>query len=86
MTPAPADGVLENDLYRVTLNPATGAITGLRVKSGDWEVLAGPGNVVTRQADRGDFWEPYKGLDGGSRIAMTNKQTDPQTRRVGLQR
>ncbi|MGP0070264.1 MAG: alpha-mannosidase [Isosphaeraceae bacterium] len=76
--PAAAEGVLENDLYRLTLNRSTGAIAGLRVKSGDWEVLSGPGNVVSRQADRGDLWEPYKGLDGGSRIAMTTKQPVPR--------
>ena len=74
----PSDGVLESDLYRLSLDPSTGAINGLRVKSGDWEVLAGRGNVVSRQTDRGDLWEPYKGLDGGSRIAMTNKQPMPR--------
>jgi alpha-mannosidase len=78
-TPAPAaEGVLENDLYRLSLDPATGAMTSLRVKSGDWEVFSGRGNVVTRQQDRGDLWEPYKGLDGGSRIAMTTKQPVPR--------
>ena len=44
------DGVLENELYRVALDPSTGAMTSLRVKAGDWEVLAGPGNVVARRA------------------------------------
>ena len=47
-----AEAVLENDLYRVTIDRATGAIRSLRVKPGDWEVLSGPGNVVARQQDR----------------------------------
>ena len=33
---------------------------------------------MARQQDRGDLWEPYHGLDGGSRIAMTTKQTVPK--------
>ena len=69
---------LENDRYRLALDPLSGAMTSLRVKSSDWEALSGPGNVVARQQDRGDLWEPYKGLDGGSRIAMTNKQPVPK--------
>jgi alpha-mannosidase len=70
--------LLENGLYRVTLDPTSGAVTSLRVKPGDWEALAGRGNVVARQQDRGDLWELYKGLDGGSRIAMTTRQPVPQ--------
>ncbi len=31
------------------LTRSTGAMTSLRVKAGDWEVLSGPGNVVARQ-------------------------------------
>ncbi|MFI5459840.1 MAG: alpha-mannosidase [Isosphaerales bacterium] len=69
---------LENEQYRISLDRTTGAMTGLRVKSGDWEVLAGKGNVVSREQDRGDLWEPYKGLDGGSRIAMTTQQKVPK--------
>ena len=46
-------------------------------RTGDWEVLSGPGNVVARQQDRGDLWELYKGLDGGSRVAMTTQQKVP---------
>jgi alpha-mannosidase len=71
-------GVLENDLYRVTLDPASGAMTSLHVKPGDWDVLAGRGNVVARQQDRGDLWELDRGLDGGSRIAMTKPQPVPK--------
>jgi alpha-mannosidase len=76
--PASTGGVLENELYRLTLDPMTGAIKSLRVKDGDWEVLASHGNVVARQQDRGDLWELYKGLDGGSRIAMTARQPVPR--------
>jgi alpha-mannosidase len=70
--------ILENSLYRIALDPATGAMTSLRVKADDWEVLAGPANVVARQQDRGDLWELYKGLDGGSRVAMTTQQPVPK--------
>jgi len=68
---------LENGLYSITLDRATGAMTGLRVKAGDWEVLAGRGNVVAREADKGDVWELYRGLDGGSKVAMTARQAVP---------
>jgi len=69
---------LENEQYRISLDRATGAINSLRVKSDDWEVLAGKGNVVSRQQDRGDLWELDKGLDGGSRVAMTTQQKVPK--------
>ena len=76
---APVPHVLfENEHYHITLDGATGAITSLRVKKGDWEVLSGPANVVAREQDRGDLWELYKGLDGGSRVAMTTKQQVPR--------
>jgi alpha-mannosidase len=75
---AAKEAVLENDVYRIAIEPATGAITSLRVKSGDWEALAGRGNVVARHQDRGDLWELYKGLDGGSRVAMTSQQQVPK--------
>jgi alpha-mannosidase len=78
-TPKPAAGetILENELYRVSIDPSTGAIASLVYKPASWQVLSGPGNVVSREEDHGDFWEPYKGLDGGSRIAMTNQQKVP---------
>jgi alpha-mannosidase len=77
-TPASGGSVLENDLYRIEVDQATGALLSLRVKDGGWDVLAGRGNVVARQQDRGDLWELYKGLDGGSRIAMTTRQPVPR--------
>ncbi len=75
---AAVEVVLENDLYRVTLDRATGAMNQLHVEQGDWDVLAGRGNVVARQQDRGDLWELNRGLDGGSRIAMTTRQPVPK--------
>jgi alpha-mannosidase len=69
---------LENELYRLSIDSTSGAISSLRYKPADWEVLSSRGNVVARHQDRGDFWEPYKGLDGGSRIAMTTKQEVPK--------
>jgi len=72
------EAVLENDFYRIVIETSSGAITSLHVNAGDWEVLAGRGNVVARQQDRGDFWELYKGLDGGSRVAMTTQQPVPK--------
>lgn len=81
----PSEGnTLENRLYRVAIDRATGALTSLKVKDGDWEVLAGHGNVVAREVDRGDLWEPYHGLDGGSRVAMTTKQAVPTADRAKL--
>jgi alpha-mannosidase len=75
--PASGETILENDLYRVTIDPQNGAMTNLVYKPANWQVLAGHGNVVSREEDRGDLWEPYKGLDGGSRIAMTDQQKVP---------
>ncbi len=73
-----AEPVLENEYYRVEVNPAGGAITRLLVKADNWEALGGPGNVVAREEDRGDLWEPYRPLDGGSRIAMKTQVVVPQ--------
>jgi alpha-mannosidase len=77
-TPATGEGLLENEHYRVKLDMASGAITSLIMKDGSWEVLNGPGNVVAMEEDRGDLWEPYRPLDGGSRIAMKNEHPAPQ--------
>ena len=33
---------------------------------------------IARQPDHGDLWELYRGLDGGSKIAMTRKQPIPK--------
>jgi alpha-mannosidase len=49
-------------------------MTSLFDKSLQWETLSAPGNVVSRQQDKGDLWELYRGLDGGSHVAITNRQ------------
>jgi alpha-mannosidase len=75
---ASAEPVLENEHYRLEFNAAGGAMTRLLVKSNQWDALSGPGNVVVREEDHGDLWEPYKPLDGGSRIAMKTQVVVPQ--------
>lgn len=75
---ADAPVVLENEFYHLTLNALTGAIEQLTVKDGNWQALRAPANVVTMEEDHGDFWEPYRPLDGGSRIAMTERHAPPQ--------
>jgi alpha-mannosidase len=72
-----AGDTVETPLYHVAFDLASGAIQSLRVKPGDWELFSGPANVVSRQQDRGDLWELYRGLDGGSKIAMTTHQAVP---------
>ncbi len=72
------DGGIENERYRIEFDPASGAITSLIVKGENWNVLGGPGNVVAREEDRGDLWEPYRTLDGGSRIAMKDRHPSPR--------
>ena len=69
--------LLENQDYRIVIDCTTGAIASVHVNKGDWEALSGPGNIVAREQDRGDLWELYKGLDGGSRVAMTTQQKVP---------
>ena len=71
------DAVIENEHYRIALGPG-GEIASLLVKPERWNALSGPGNVVAREEDRGDFWELYRPLDGGSRIAMKNTHGVPQ--------
>jgi len=74
----PDEAVIENDHYRVEFDPAGGAMTRLLVKADNWEALAGPANVVAREEDRGDLWELYRTLDGGSRIAMKDQHPPPE--------
>lgn len=70
-------GVLESDLYRVEIDPQTGAISSITCKADGREVLRAPGNIVVREEDHGDLWEPYRPLDGGSRIAMKEPHPIP---------
>jgi alpha-mannosidase len=69
--------VLENDDYRMEFDSTSGAMFRLLVRKGNWEALRAPGNVVVREEDRGDFWEPYHTLDGASRIAMKVRHPAP---------
>ncbi len=66
--------VLENEQYRIELDPAGGAITRLIVKPQQWSVLRGPGNVVAMEEDHGDVWELYHNLGAGF---VTNKTPHP---------
>ena len=75
-SPHSPTAVLETDHYRVAVD-AGGAITEVLVKDGGWQALSGPGNVVVQEPDHGDFWEPYRPLDGGSRIAMKEPHPIP---------
>jgi alpha-mannosidase len=72
------DGMLENDYYRAGIDVATGALTNLTVKAGDWPALRAPANVVACEPDKGDFWELYKTLDGGQNVIMTRPLPVPQ--------
>jgi alpha-mannosidase len=76
--PTQSEPVLENDDYRIEFAPAGGAITRLSVKKSNWDALSGPGNVVAREEDRGDLWEPYHPLDGASRVAMKTRHPAPR--------
>jgi alpha-mannosidase len=78
MPAASAVNPLENEFFRLTFDASTGAIIGLLVKNSQWQVLGGPANIIARQPDHGDLWELYRGLDGGSKIAMTRKQPIPK--------
>ena len=73
---------LENELYRLTLDRSTGAMTSLRVKAGDWEVLAGPGNVVSRAA------RPRRPLGAvqGPRRRQPDRDDDASSRSPGAAR
>ena len=73
----PMRAALENEFYRVEIDAGTGAVTALTVKDGNWNALKGWGNVVAMEEDKGDFWELYRTLDGGSRIAMKARHEAP---------
>ncbi|MFN8009108.1 MAG: glycoside hydrolase family 38 C-terminal domain-containing protein [Terriglobia bacterium] len=69
---------IENEFYKVTFNMWTGAMTGLQLKADQSEFLSGPGNVVARELDGGDFWELYGGLNGGRLISMKTPHFPPK--------
>jgi alpha-mannosidase len=69
---------VENEFYRASFDFWTGDMTGLSLKESNWQVLAGPGNVVAREYDGGDLWELYGPLNGGRFTAMTKPITPPR--------
>ena len=69
--------VLENGFYRADFDLATGALTHLAVKAGDWQALKSPGNIVASQTDQGDFWELNHSLGEGS-VMVTRPLNVPQ--------
>ncbi len=76
--PAPAAGdTLENEFVRVRVDLGTGAIMSVFDKGLGSEMLSGPGNVVARQDDHGDLWEPYHTLDGAMCVASTEVHPVP---------
>lgn len=76
------DDFIENEHCRVEFDKLGGGIKNIFVKKSQWSVLKGPGNVVTIEEDKGDFWELYHPLDGGSNIAVKNRQFVPQRGRA----
>jgi alpha-mannosidase len=72
------EGSLENEFYRATFDLWTGEMKSLILKNNQWEVLAGPGNVIAREEDGGDFWELYGSLNGARFTAMTRKSGPPK--------
>jgi alpha-mannosidase len=70
---------IENEFYRVTVDPKTGAMTGIFDKSLNQEMLSGAANVVSRISDKGDLWTLYHPLDGGQYLPTLDKQPVPTT-------
>jgi alpha-mannosidase len=74
----PGKNVIETPNYQATFNLDTGALLGLRVKSQNWDALAGPGNVVAEDEDHGDFWELNHNLNGSQSSMMKVPVNAPQ--------
>jgi len=74
---SPVVDSIENEFTKIRFNMKSGEILSLFDKISGVETLAGPGNVVARQEDKGDLWELYHTLDGTSYIPATNKQPVP---------
>jgi alpha-mannosidase len=77
ISPAFGDDSLENEFFRVVVDRTTGALTSLRERGSDRELLAAPGNVVARSPDAGDLWEIGRPLDGGMYIASKEHRPVP---------
>jgi alpha-mannosidase len=72
-----ATNEFENEFYRTTFDLKSGALTGLRVKSGGWDALGAPANIVAKEPDNGDFWELYRNLDGFQNVVMKRPMSVP---------
>jgi alpha-mannosidase len=73
-------GSLENEFYRVNIDPKTGAIVSVVDKELGTEMLSGPANVVARKQDSGDLWAFYKTLDGASHIPNMTVEPIPSSK------
>jgi alpha-mannosidase len=64
--PAPAAGTaIENELFRVAVDPATGWVGSIVDKRGHGEILAGPGNELQLLEDKPAAWDAWNvGLTG----------------------
>ena len=71
-------GVIENEFYRASFHLWNGEMSSLVLKQSNWEVLSGPGNVVAREEDGGDFWELYGTLNGARFTAMKKEVPGPR--------
>ena len=70
-------GIIENEFYAIKIDLWNGAITSIRDKKNNWEIIDKDnqiGNTVVKQLDRGDFWE-YNGSVTAEGIAPA-KSTD----------
>ena len=71
-------GIIANEYVQLELDLNTGATVSLRVKPQGWEVLRdGLGNVIARERDGGDFWQPNGALKGGMTTPPSRRQPPP---------
>jgi alpha-mannosidase len=73
-------GSIENDFYRASFHLWNGEMSSLVLKENNWEALAGPGNVVAREDDGGDFWELYGTLNGARFTTMKKEIPGPRAK------
>ncbi len=71
-------GAIENEFFRASFHLWNGEMSSLVLKQSNWEVLSGPGNVVAREEDGGDFWELYGTLNGARFTAMQKEIPGPR--------
>lgn len=71
------DTTLENALLRLVVDPASGAITELLDKRSGASLLREPGNVIVREEDHGDLWEPYRTLNASQFVVMDDQHPPP---------